>query len=141
MLVGYVSDENFVALADVAIEFDQLGETRLATHSTARGGIHADLPSRQLPHHPLPERLRLEKRPPTLPTPEPHQFRLLSDGLLGYMWPKWVKLGGEIGVPTPLHRTIPSLPLALWSRKRVHPHPRLARRAWPPRGYADHPRW
>ena len=24
---------------------------------------------------------------------EPLQFRLLSDGLLGYMWPKWIRAG------------------------------------------------
>ena len=32
----------------------------------------------------------------TLPVPAPHHFRLLSDGLLGYAWPKWVR-GGEAG--------------------------------------------
>src|SRR5690606_37570527 len=26
---------------------------------------------------------------------EPYQFRLLSDRLLGYAWPKWVNAGGE----------------------------------------------
>ena len=42
MLVGYVSDERYVALPDVAVEFvteDQVSTAR----STASGAIHADL--------------------------------------------------------------------------------------------------
>ncbi len=111
MLVGYVSDENFVALADVAIEFDQGGESRLATHSTARGGIHADLP-------PGDYRVTLSRTGYgsksvhlTLPAPEPHQFRLLSDGLLGYMWPKWVRSGEKSEFR--VHSTEP-FRLSLW---------------------------
>ena len=30
-----------------------------------------------------------------MPTVPPHHFRLLSDGLLGYAWPKWVRAGEE----------------------------------------------
>ena len=29
----------------------------------------------------------------TLPSAAPHHFRLLSDGLMGYAWPKWVRSG------------------------------------------------
>jgi hypothetical protein len=29
----------------------------------------------------------------TIPLERPHQFRLLSDGLVGYAWPKWVRAG------------------------------------------------
>ena len=32
----------------------------------------------------------------SVPVPSPHQFRLLADGLIGYVWPKWVR-GGEAG--------------------------------------------
>ena len=31
----------------------------------------------------------------TVPVDCPYQFRLLSDGLLGYAWPKWVRSGEE----------------------------------------------
>ena len=41
MLVGYVSDERYVAIADVAIEIDRDGETVAVTHSTARGKVLA----------------------------------------------------------------------------------------------------
>ena len=45
MLIGYVSDERYVAIADVAIEIDRDGETIAATHSTARGKVIADTTS------------------------------------------------------------------------------------------------
>src|SRR4051794_1213064 len=43
MLVGYVSDERFVAIADVTIEFERDGETVACVHSTARGKVIADI--------------------------------------------------------------------------------------------------
>jgi hypothetical protein len=93
MLIGYVSDENYVAIADCAIELDQDGQTVATTHSTARGAIHADVP-------PAGYRVTLARSGfgsksvrLTLPLDKPYQFRLLSDGLLGYVWPKWVRSG------------------------------------------------
>ncbi|MHB8619836.1 MAG: N,N-dimethylformamidase beta subunit family domain-containing protein [Chloroflexota bacterium] len=94
MLVGYVSDERYVAVADASIEFERDGESVAVTHSTASGGVYADLS----PGH---YRVTVVKRgfgsksveisiAPGVPA---HQFRLLSDGLLGYMWPKWVRSG------------------------------------------------
>jgi hypothetical protein len=92
MLVGYVSDERFVAIADVAVEIDRDGETVALTHSTARGKILAELE---------PGRYRVtlvkegfgSKSVEIEAGGEPYQFRLLSDCLLGYVWPKWVKTG------------------------------------------------
>ena len=43
MLIGYVSDERFVALADVLIEFQRDGQTVTILRSTPRGAIHADV--------------------------------------------------------------------------------------------------
>lgn len=92
MLIGYVSDERYVALADVVFEFLRDGQ-RLSTRSTASGAVEADL---------APGAYRVTFCRPgfgakrvelTLPPPAPYQFRLLSDGLLGYAWPKWVKVG------------------------------------------------
>ena len=92
MLVGYVSDERYVALPDVAVEFvteDQVSTAR----STASGAIHADLA-------PGPYRVTLAARGygpkivhMAVSADRPHQFRLLKDGLLGYMWPKAVRAG------------------------------------------------
>jgi hypothetical protein len=92
MLVGYVSDERYVAIADVAVEIDCDGETIAVTHSTARGKILADI-------EPGTYRVTLvksgfgSKSSIVEVGSEPHQFRLLSDCLLGYVWPKWVQSG------------------------------------------------
>ncbi|CAN5678374.1 hypothetical protein BH09CHL1_BH09CHL1_01860 [soil metagenome] len=92
MLVGYVSDERYVAIADVAVEIDRDGETIAVTRSTARGKILVDI-------EPGTYRVTLVKsgfgsKSSTVEIgSEPHQFRLLSDCLLGYVWPKWVQSG------------------------------------------------
>ena len=93
MVIGYVSDERYVALADVALEFlDDRGGS-WATHSRASGSVHLALP-------PGDYRVILQKpgygakfAHVTIPLAAPHHFRLLSDGLLGYAWPKWVRSG------------------------------------------------
>jgi hypothetical protein len=93
MLVGYVSDERYVAIADVAIEIDRDGETVAVTHSTARGKVLADI-------EPGNYRVTLVKQgfgsksvTIDIDGQTPYQFRLLSDCLLGYVWPKWVQTG------------------------------------------------
>jgi hypothetical protein len=92
MLIGYVSDERYVALADVCLEFtDDTGRSWEA-RSRASGSVHADLPAGeytvtlQKPGFGS-KRVRL-----TLPGP-PYHFRLLADGLVGYAWPKAVRSG------------------------------------------------
>ena len=95
MLVGYVSDERYAALADVLLEFiDEQGNS-LEARSRATGSVHADLPAGDY-------RVVLQKpgfgskfSRVTIPLSAPHQFRLLADGLLGYAWPKWVRSGEE----------------------------------------------
>jgi len=96
MLVGYVSDERYMALPDVMLEFQRGAESVAVVRSTPRGAVYADIP-------PGPYRVTLaragygSKHVEIEAQPgRPHQFRLLSDGLLGYAWPKWVK-SGEIG--------------------------------------------
>ena len=93
MLVAYVSDERFLALPDVLLEFERDG-CSVETRSRASGSVHAELP---------PGAYRVTLQKPGFgakrvdvevgPGRPPHQFRLLSDGLLGYAWPKWVKAG------------------------------------------------
>lgn len=93
MLVGYVSDERYIALCGVQIEFQQAGQTRAVVQSTPRGAVVAELPPGEYevtlvhPGHGS-KRVTL-----ALPQAEPHQFRLLADGLLGYVWPREVKTG------------------------------------------------
>ncbi len=95
MLIGYVSDERYVAIADVCLEFiDALGQSWEA-RSRASGSVHLDLPAG---HY----RVILQKpgfgskiSQVDVPLQSPHQFRLLTDDLLGYAWPKWVRAGEE----------------------------------------------
>ena len=95
MLIGYVSDERFVALPEVLLEFVNSRGESSEVRSRATGSVHADLP-------PGDYLVTLQKQgfggkriTLTLPTTQPHQFRLLTDGLLGYVWPKCVRSGDE----------------------------------------------
>lgn len=101
-LIGYVSDERFVALPDVSVEIASNG-TIQTMRSTPSGAIHADLPAG-------PYRITLAKDGygskwvEVAPGEElPRQFRLLPDRLLGYVWPKWVRSGeqGEVRMHSP----------------------------------------
>ena len=91
MLIGYVSDERYVALPDCLLEFNSPAGSWEA-RSRATGAVHADLPPGEYRVTLFKQgfgaksvMLRIE---PGMP---PHQFRLLADGLLGYAWPKCVK--------------------------------------------------
>ncbi|MGE3316223.1 MAG: N,N-dimethylformamidase beta subunit family domain-containing protein, partial [Planctomycetaceae bacterium] len=95
MLIGYVSDERYVALADVLLEFESKSSGRVAVRSHASGAIDADLPPgdyRVTLAKPGYGSKRVEL---TLPEKTPHQFRLLRDCILGYVWPKWVQSGDQ----------------------------------------------
>src|SRR5262249_40399935 len=93
MLIGYVSDDRYLALPDVLLEFRR-DDVSVETRSRASGAIHAELapgPYTVYLHRPGfgPKRVRM-----TVQAAAPHHFRLLSDTLLGYTWPKWI-LAGE----------------------------------------------
>jgi N,N-dimethylformamidase len=93
MLIGYVSDERYVALPGVLLEFEGLAGS-FEARSRATGSVHADLP-------PGKYKVTLQKAGfgaksvviDVIPGRPPYQLRLLSDCLLGYAWPKWVKAG------------------------------------------------
>ncbi|MCZ6633281.1 MAG: carboxypeptidase regulatory-like domain-containing protein [bacterium] len=92
MLVGYVSDERYIALSDVLVEFETDSET-VGTRSRASGAVYADIA-------PGPCRVTLAKDgfgskivEMEAKEGEPYLFRLLTDCILGYMWPKCVRAG------------------------------------------------
>uniref|UniRef100_A0A7C4QRR5 Carboxypeptidase regulatory-like domain-containing protein n=1 Tax=Schlesneria paludicola TaxID=360056 RepID=A0A7C4QRR5_9PLAN len=96
MLIGYVSDERYLALCDVVLEFvDARGESWEA-RSRATGAVHVDLPPGDYTVTLQRPGFGAKRSRITVPAAVPHQFRLLSDGLCGYVWPKWVR-GGELG--------------------------------------------
>jgi len=93
VLIGYVSDENYAALSGVELEFENEGGS-FAARSRASGSIHADIAT---------GRYRVSLSKPCFSSKrveidvhhgQPHQFRLLSDRLVGFMWPKWMRAGG-----------------------------------------------
>jgi len=110
--VAYVSDENYLALAGVRGEFENTTDGSLyLLESSPRGAFYGDFP---------PGRYRVTlaatgfgaKRIDCQLHPEkPLQFRLLSDCLLGFMWPKWLCAGEQSEIR--VHSTEP-YQLTLW---------------------------
>jgi len=93
MLIGYTSDERYVALPDVMLEF-RAGERSFEARSRASGAVHADVPPGEyevvLYRHGFgSKRVRMT----VAQNGAPYHFRLLSDGLFGYAWPKWGRAG------------------------------------------------
>ena len=93
-VLGYVSDERYVAIPDALVEFESADGTVTVVRSSPRGALHADL-SPGLYRITLSKEGYGSKIVSTSVGSEPYQFRLLSDGLLGYMWPKWVRSGEQ----------------------------------------------
>lgn len=93
MLIGYVSDENYLALADVLVEFQRGDASVAVVRSTPRGAIYADIEPGE--YHLTFARAGFGSKRVTMSvsSDEPYQFRLLSNTMLGYMWRKWVKAG------------------------------------------------
>lgn len=92
MLLGYVSDERYVALAGVHVEVSgQSGVAALG--STASGAVRCDLPPGEYEVVLAKDGYGSKRVRLSVPGDCSYQFRLLADGLLGYAWPKWVKSG------------------------------------------------
>ncbi|MCA9176164.1 MAG: carboxypeptidase regulatory-like domain-containing protein [Planctomycetales bacterium] len=92
MLIGYVSDERYVALGDVLLEFRGASGVT-AARSNISGAVYANIP---------PGRYRVaigrdgfgsKLVDVDVEEGKPHQFRLLSDRLCGYASPRCVKSG------------------------------------------------
>ena len=92
MPIAYVSDEDYVALAGVELEFSNDSDS-VTARSTITGAVHANIP---------PGRYRVSLGKPgygskrveiEVAAGEPYQFRLLSERMVGFMWPKWVRAG------------------------------------------------
>lgn len=93
MLIGHVSDERYLALPEVLFEFEGENGFSLETRSRATGAVYADLPAGRYRVTLYCEGYGPKSVHVDLPEEAPYHFRLLSHGLLGYAWPKWVKSG------------------------------------------------
>src|SRR5207248_6332446 len=89
MLTGYVSDERYVALPDVLLEFEGPAGS-FEARSRASGSIHVDLPPGEYTVTLQKPGFGGQRSRLVLPGAAPHPFRLLSDCLLGYALPKFV---------------------------------------------------
>ena len=89
--IGFVSDEYYSALYDVAVEFERDGRTVAVVRSSPRGAIYADLPASEYRVTLTKEGYGSKRVVATIDPAQPYQFRLLSDSLYGYAWPKWVR--------------------------------------------------
>lgn len=92
-LFGFVSDERYVALADVAIEFENARGDAYEARSRASGAIRVDLPPGEYLATLQKPGFGSKRERVVAGTGRPHHFRLLADGLLGYAWPKAVRSG------------------------------------------------
>lgn len=110
--LAFVSDEMYLALHDVAGEFENLSTGEIAVlRSSPRGAFYGQIAPGEY-------RVTLARRGygsktsrVTIGAREPAQLRLLSDSIYGYMWPKWVR-GGE-SAEYRVHATEP-YQLTLW---------------------------
>ncbi|MBM3739224.1 MAG: carboxypeptidase regulatory-like domain-containing protein [Acidobacteria bacterium] len=94
MLTGYVSDENYVAIAGVTVDIERPGGERVCTvQSSARGAIHAAIEPGEYDFVLVRDGFGSKTVRAVADPERPLQFRLLSDTLLGYAWPRWVRSG------------------------------------------------
>ncbi len=96
MLVGYVSDERYVALPGTLLEFERDGQS-WETTARATGSVHLDLAPGEYQVTLYKPGYGQKRTSVTLAAENhtPHHFRLLQDDLLAYLWPKWVRSGEE----------------------------------------------
>src|SRR4051794_39677554 len=94
MQIGHVSDEYYAALADVAVELHGPGGLHVLARSWPSGAIHADVPPGEYEVYLARPGFGSKRVRTYLAAEKPVVFRLLSDHLLGYAWPKWCR-GGE----------------------------------------------
>ena len=92
MLIGYVSDERYVALPDVQLEFIN-DSVNIEVRSRASGAVHAEIPPGEYEVTLAKDGFGSKRVRLQLGRGTPHQFKLLPDRLLGYAWPKWVRSG------------------------------------------------
>jgi hypothetical protein len=91
--LAFVSDEYYAALADVSLEFKAADGRRYLARSSASGAVLLDLPPGRYDVYLSKAGFTARHVQATLGAGVVH-FRLLSDRLLGYAWPKWCR-GGE----------------------------------------------
>jgi hypothetical protein len=97
MLIGYVSDEMDIAIADAQLELIGSDGASVEARSRASGAVHASIePGRYRAVLTAPAHGRKWLDLDIGPDHQPIRFRLQSDRLLGYAWPKWARAGDRV---------------------------------------------
>ncbi|QWF82642.1 carboxypeptidase-like regulatory domain-containing protein [Amycolatopsis sp. CA-230715] len=101
-MIGYVSDERYLALPGVSVEITD-GNRYWQAVSTASGAIRVELPPGEYRVTLAKDGYGAKHVTVSIGSGQPHQFRLLSDRVFGYVWPKWVRAGerGEFRIHSP----------------------------------------
>lgn len=94
MLVGYVSNERYMALCDVQFEF-RCTTGVVTARSSISGAVYVDISPGTYEVVFGKEGYGSKIVQLNVNGEVPYQFRLLTDSLLGYMWPKCVKSGDQ----------------------------------------------
>jgi hypothetical protein len=93
-LIAYVSDENYLALENVHAEFERVDDgTVFLLTSSPSGAFYGDLPEGHYRVTLARQGYGAKHVDCVIDYRKLHSFRLLSDSLFGYVWPKWVKTG------------------------------------------------
>ncbi|HZY63743.1 MAG TPA: carboxypeptidase-like regulatory domain-containing protein [Edaphobacter sp.] len=92
-LLAYVSDENYVALNDAALEIAAPDGTTTVLKSSPSGAFFGSIAPGTYKVVVAKGGYGTKRVTCTLGSGEPYQFRLLSNTLMGYMWPKWARSG------------------------------------------------
>ncbi|MBV8717350.1 MAG: carboxypeptidase regulatory-like domain-containing protein [Chloroflexi bacterium] len=91
-LLAYVSDERFAAISGATIELASDAAVHVLT-STPSGAVYGDVaPARYNVTIGAPG-FGTKRTELTVGNGPPRQFRLLSERILGYVWPKWSRAG------------------------------------------------
>jgi hypothetical protein len=93
--IGYVSDERYVALADVLLEFQRDSKIVAVVRSTPSGVVEADLEPGEYRVTLVKDGFGAKRVTMQFVLDQPYHFRLLSDCILGYVWPRAVKSGAR----------------------------------------------
>lgn len=92
--VAFVSDEMYVAIPGVVADWHALDSDEVAVlHSSATGAFYGELAPGTYRVTLAREGFGSKTVIVDFPPDRPHQFRLLSNAVYGYAWPKWVVAG------------------------------------------------
>jgi hypothetical protein len=111
MLAGYVSDEYYAALPDVLLEFRGPDGARTVARSAPSGAVDVALPPDDYEVCLSKPGFGSKRVRAPVAADRPVHFRLLSDRLLGYAWPKWCRAGEPVEFRV---HTVEPYKLGLW---------------------------